>query len=42
VFYATIVPLIAYAVIKKTIIDPIVAEQEQRTKEKQREANKNR
>ncbi|KAG8288369.1 DnaJ (Hsp40), sub C, member 11 [Homalodisca vitripennis] len=42
VFYATVVPVIAYAIIKTTIIDPIVADQKERAKEKQREANKNR
>ncbi|XP_054274989.1 dnaJ homolog subfamily C member 11 [Macrosteles quadrilineatus] len=42
VFYATVVPLIAYTIIKYTIIDPIVAEQEQQSKKKQQEANKNR
>lgn len=42
VFYATVTPLIMYAVLKKLIIDPVAAEQKARDKERQREANKNR
>lgn len=42
IFYATVTPVILYAVLKKLVIDPIAAEQKERNKEKQREANKNR
>lgn len=42
VFYATVTPLIMYAVLKKLVIDPVVAEQKARDKERQKEANKNR
>ncbi|XP_046423389.1 dnaJ homolog subfamily C member 11 isoform X1 [Neodiprion pinetum] len=42
VFYATVVPLITWTVIKKLIIDPVVREQKERDKEKQKELNKTR
>ncbi|XP_033222572.1 dnaJ homolog subfamily C member 11-like [Belonocnema kinseyi] len=40
VFYATVAPLITWTIIKKFIIDPVVKEQKERSKEKQREINK--
>lgn len=40
VFYATVTPLIAFFVIKKTIIDPMNNEQKQRNIEKAKETNK--
>lgn len=40
VFYATVTPLIAWFVIKKTIIDPMNDEQKQRNIEKVKETNK--
>lgn len=40
VFYATVTPLIAFFVIKKTIIDPMNNEQRQRNIEKAKETNK--
>ncbi|PSN53871.1 hypothetical protein C0J52_02423 [Blattella germanica] len=42
VFYATITPIIVWAVAKKLVIDPIIHKQKQRDKEKQRELNKKR
>lgn len=42
IFYATIAPLITWALVKKLIVDPIARETAQREKEKQREANKAR
>ncbi|PNF16476.1 DnaJ subfamily C member 11 [Cryptotermes secundus] len=42
VFYATVTPVIVWAVVKKLIVDPIVHEQKKRDKEKQRELNKTR
>ncbi|KAL0268402.1 UNVERIFIED_CONTAM: hypothetical protein PYX00_010358 [Menopon gallinae] len=42
IFYATVTPLFAWLLIKKLVIDPIKREQRLKTKEKQREANKNR
>lgn len=41
-FYATVTPLFAWLLIKKLVIDPIKREQQLKTKEKQKEANKNR
>ena len=40
VFYATVAPLITWTIIKKFIIDPVVKEQKERHKEKQREINR--
>lgn len=42
VFYATVVPLITWSVVKKFVVDPIIKERKQRDKEKQKEANKTR
>ncbi|XP_011333880.1 dnaJ homolog subfamily C member 11 isoform X2 [Ooceraea biroi] len=42
VFYATVAPIITWAVIKKLVIDPVVRERKEREKEKQRELNKSR
>jgi DnaJ family protein C protein 11 len=42
VFYATVTPIVIWAVVKKLIVDPIVHEQKERDKEKQRELNKTR
>lgn len=42
VFYATVTPVIVWAVVKKLIVDPILHEQKKRDKEKQRELNKTR
>lgn len=42
VFYATITPLVAWFVIKKTIIEPMNAEQQKRKIEKVREVNQKR
>lgn len=42
IFYATVTPLIAYFVIKKTIIDPMNEEQKQRNIDKAKETNKAR
>jgi DnaJ family protein C protein 11 len=41
-FYATVTPLITYFVVKKTIIEPMFAEQKQRNIEKAKETNKMR
>ncbi|KAJ9599175.1 hypothetical protein L9F63_010352 [Diploptera punctata] len=40
VFYATVTPLIAWAVIKKLVVDPIAHTEKEREKEKQRQLNK--
>ncbi|XP_069690191.1 dnaJ homolog subfamily C member 11 isoform X2 [Periplaneta americana] len=42
VFYATITPVVVWAVVKRLVVDPIVREQKERDKEKQRELNKTR
>lgn len=42
VFYATITPLVAWFIIKKTIIEPINAAQRQKNIDKVKEANKKR
>nr|CAD7431486.1 unnamed protein product [Timema monikensis] len=42
VFYATVTPVIVWAVLKRLVIDPMVREQKERDKEKQREVNKSR
>lgn len=42
VFYATVVPLITWTVVKNFIIDPFTKEQKERNKEKQKELNKTR
>lgn len=42
VFYATVVPLVSWFVIKKVIIEPMNAEQKQRNIEKIKETNKKR
>lgn len=42
VFYGTVVPLIVYAVVKKTIVEPFLKEKEQRNLEKQRQNNRTR
>lgn len=42
VFYATITPMLAWFVIKKTIVEPMNAEHRQRKLDKVREANKQR
>ncbi|XP_076300065.1 dnaJ homolog subfamily C member 11 isoform X1 [Lasioglossum baleicum] len=42
VFYATVVPIVTWTVVKKIIIDPVVKEREEREKEKQKEMNKSR
>ncbi|XP_012270711.1 dnaJ homolog subfamily C member 11 [Orussus abietinus] len=42
VFYATVVPLFTWTIIKKFVIDPAVKEQEEKKKKKQREVNKTR
>ncbi|XP_015600252.1 dnaJ homolog subfamily C member 11 [Cephus cinctus] len=42
VFYATVAPLITWTIVKKLIIDPVMREQKERDKEKQREMNKSR
>lgn len=41
-FYATVVPLITWTVMKKLVIDPVVKERNDREREKQRELNKAR
>ncbi|XP_051172125.1 dnaJ homolog subfamily C member 11 [Leptopilina boulardi] len=40
VFYATVAPLITWTIVKKFVIDPILKEQKERNKEKQRKLNK--
>nr|CAD7198334.1 unnamed protein product [Timema douglasi] len=42
VFYATVTPVIVWAVLKRLVIDPMVREQKERDIEKQREVNKSR
>ena len=42
VFYATVVPVMTWIIVKKIIIDPVVKEREEREKEKQKEMNKSR
>lgn len=42
VFYATVTPLLAWFVIKKTIIEPMNAEQRQRDIDRIKETNKKR
>ncbi|XP_034934623.1 dnaJ homolog subfamily C member 11 [Chelonus insularis] len=42
VFYATVVPLITWTVVKKIVIEPMIKEQKEREKEKQKELNKAR
>lgn len=42
VFYATITPLVAWFVIKKTIIEPMNAEKKQRDIDRAKEVNKKR
>ncbi|XP_011151272.1 dnaJ homolog subfamily C member 11 isoform X2 [Harpegnathos saltator] len=42
VFYATVVPIVTWTVIKKLIIDPVVKERKEREKEKQKEMYKSR
>lgn len=42
IFYATITPLLAWFVVKKTIVEPMNAEHRQRKLDKIREANKQR
>lgn len=42
VFYATVVPVMSWIIVKKIIIDPVVKEREEREKEKQKEMNKTR
>lgn len=42
IFYGTIVPLIVYAVVKKTIVEPFLKEKQQRKLEKQRQNNRTR
>ncbi|XP_067005010.1 dnaJ homolog subfamily C member 11 isoform X3 [Anabrus simplex] len=42
VFYATVTPILVWAIVKKLVIDPMVRDQKERDKEKQRETNKNR
>lgn len=42
VFYATVVPIVVYGVVKRLVIDPIVKDQQEREKEKRRESNKTR
>lgn len=42
VFYATVVPVITWTVIKKLVIDPVVRERKEREKEKQKEMYKSR
>ncbi|XP_011310505.1 dnaJ homolog subfamily C member 11 isoform X1 [Fopius arisanus] len=42
VFYATVAPLITWTFVKKLIIDPVVKEQKEREREKQKELNKAR
>ncbi|CAK9817954.1 DnaJ homolog subfamily C member 11 [Anthophora plagiata] len=42
VFYATVVPLMSWMIVKKIVIDPMVKKREEREKEKEREVNKTR
>lgn len=40
VFYGTIVPLIVYAVVKKTIVEPYMRDKQQRKLERQKQNNR--
>lgn len=42
IFYATVLPLITWSVMKKLVVDPMVKERKDREKEKQKEMNKAR
>ncbi|XP_076237100.1 dnaJ homolog subfamily C member 11 [Calliopsis andreniformis] len=42
VFYATVIPIMTWTIVKKIVIDPVVKEREKREKEKQKEMNKTR
>ncbi|XP_017794016.1 PREDICTED: dnaJ homolog subfamily C member 11 [Habropoda laboriosa] len=42
VFYATVVPLMTWMIVKKVVIDPMVKKREEHKKEKEREVNKTR
>ncbi|XP_063224504.1 dnaJ homolog subfamily C member 11 [Bacillus rossius redtenbacheri] len=42
VFYATVTPVVAWAVLKRLVVDPVLREQRRRDKEKQQELNKTR
>ncbi|GLV37777.1 uncharacterized protein CBL_06521 [Carabus blaptoides fortunei] len=42
IFYATVVPLVVYIVVKKAIVEPFLKEKQQRKIEKQRENNRTR
>lgn len=42
VFYATVIPLMTWTILKKIVIDPVMKEREERKKEKQKEMNKSR
>lgn len=40
VFYGTVLPLIIYVVVKKTIVEPFLKDKQQRKLEKQRQNNR--
>lgn len=42
IFYATVVPLMTWVVVKKVVIDPMVKKREEREKMKEKEVNKTR
>ncbi|XP_039278518.1 dnaJ homolog subfamily C member 11 isoform X2 [Nilaparvata lugens] len=42
VFYATVTPLFVYVMVKRLVVDPMMAEQHKRDKERQRQVNKKR
>ncbi|XP_076631441.1 dnaJ homolog subfamily C member 11 [Colletes latitarsis] len=42
VFYATVLPIVTWTIVKKVVIDPLVKERKEREKEKQKEMNKSR
>ena len=42
VFYATVVPIMTWVILKKIVIDPMVKKREEREKEKEKEVNKTR
>ncbi|XP_017764560.1 PREDICTED: dnaJ homolog subfamily C member 11 isoform X2 [Eufriesea mexicana] len=42
VFYATMIPLMTWVVLKKVVIDPMVKKRQEREKEKEKEVNKTR
>lgn len=42
IFYGTIVPLIVYVVVKKTIVEPFLKDKQQKKLEKQRQNNRQR